>query len=86
MWKRIETDLTFSQYHAFYNPISVGVLAIMLSENDDVYSIKLERKVLQSLISTRRIKISQMCCISKENTHEKTCGVYRTTISSHIAL
>jgi hypothetical protein len=37
---------------------------------DDVYLIKLQREVLQILISTRRMQISQICGISEENTHE----------------
>jgi hypothetical protein len=38
-------------------------------DDDDVYLIKLQREVLQNLISTRRMQISQICGISKENTH-----------------
>jgi hypothetical protein len=37
--------------------------------DDDVFLIKLQREVLQNLISTRRIQISQICGISKENAH-----------------
>jgi hypothetical protein len=40
-------------------------------DDDDVYLIKLQREVLQNLISTRRMQISQISGISKENTHEK---------------
>jgi hypothetical protein len=38
-------------------------------DDDDVYLIKLQREVLQNLISTRRMQISQICGRSKENTH-----------------
>jgi hypothetical protein len=37
---------------------------------DDVYLIKLQREVLQNLISTRRMQISQISGMSKENTHK----------------
>ncbi len=34
-------------------------------DDDDVYLIKLQREVLQNLISTRKIQISQICGIKK---------------------
>jgi hypothetical protein len=40
-------------------------------DDDDVYLIKITtKKVLQNLISTRRMQISQIWGINKENTHE----------------
>jgi DNA/RNA endonuclease YhcR with UshA esterase domain len=43
----------------------------MRSDDDDGCLIKLQREVLQNLISTQGMQISQICGISKENTHEK---------------
>jgi hypothetical protein len=42
----------------------------LLDDDDDVYLIKLQREVLQNLISSRKMQISQICGISKENPHE----------------
>jgi hypothetical protein len=52
--------------------IVLGWAGPWLLDDDDVYLIKLQREMLQNLISTRRMQISQICGISKEN----TLGIY----------
>jgi siroheme synthase (precorrin-2 oxidase/ferrochelatase) len=51
---------------------------------DDVYLIKLQREVLQNQISTRRMQISQIFGISKENTHENNKATDITEQTSNI--
>jgi hypothetical protein len=50
-------------YNAFPN-----ILPDEGDDDDDVYLIKLQRMVSQNLMPTRRMQISLICGISKENT------------------